>query len=201
MLDEAVVTAADIMTRDVTVVNPETPLLTAVKLMASRRISGMPVVDDAGAIVGMMSEGDLVRWHEGYTEKQAHWLDMLADGFQLAPSFLEGVRAERYKVKVVMSPGSITVSETALARDVATLMHSKGIKRVPVLRDGRLVGIVARSDLIRALAQKLDEKSATPAAEFETVDEALRRRREELRTQPGGAARKAAPDQQATSKT
>jgi CBS domain-containing protein len=201
MLDEAVVTAADIMTKDVAVVHPETPLLSAVKLMAGRRISGMPVVDDTGTLIGIMSEGDLVRWHEGYTEKQARWLDMLADGFQLAPSFLEGLRAERHKVKAVMSPGCVTVSETTLARDIATLMHSKGIKRVPVLRDGRLVGIVARSDLIRALAQKLDEKPATPATAFETVDEALRRRREELGIQPPGAARKAAPDKQATPKT
>jgi CBS domain-containing protein len=201
MLDEAVVVAGDLMTRDVAVVHPETSLLEAVKLMAKRRISGMPVVDDAGAIVGVLSEGDLVRWHEGYTEKQAHWLDMLADGFQLAPSFLEGVRAERHKVKAVMSPGCVSVSETTLARDIATLMHTKGIKRVPVLRDGKLVGIVARSDLIRALALKLDEKSATPAVEFETVDEALRRRREELGIQPGGATRKAAPAPQATPKT
>jgi CBS domain-containing protein len=63
MLDEAVVTAGDLMTRDVAVVHPETSLLDAVKLMARRRISGMPVVDDSGAIVGMISEGDLVRWH------------------------------------------------------------------------------------------------------------------------------------------
>ena len=76
MLDEAVFTAGDLMTRDVAVVHPETRLLEAVKLMARRRISGMPVLDDAGTIVGMISEGDLVRWHEGYTDKQARWLDM-----------------------------------------------------------------------------------------------------------------------------
>ncbi len=52
----------------------------------------MPVVDDTGAIVGMLSEGDLVRWHEGYTERQARWLDMLADGFELAPTFLRAFR-------------------------------------------------------------------------------------------------------------
>ena len=91
MLDEAVFTAADLMTRDVAVVHPETSLLEAVKLMAKRRISGVPVVDDAGSIVGVMSEGDLVRWHEGYTERQARWLDMLADGFELAPEFLHGI--------------------------------------------------------------------------------------------------------------
>ena len=70
MLDEAVFTAGDLMTRDVAVVHPETSLLDAVKLMARRHLSGMPVVDAKGAIVGMLSEGDLVRWHEGYTDRQ-----------------------------------------------------------------------------------------------------------------------------------
>ncbi|PPQ35018.1 CBS domain-containing protein [Rhodopila globiformis] len=185
MLDEAVVTAADVMTRDVAFVHPETPLLDAVKLMARRRISGMPVVDDNGTIVGMISEGDLVRWHEGYSERQAHWLDMLAEGFQLAPSFLDGIRAERYKVKAVMSPGCFSVTETTLARDIATLMHGKSIKRVPVLRDGKLVGIVARSDLIRALAQKLDERAPAATAAFQSINEALRHGREEQGIQPG----------------
>src|SRR3954452_20275204 len=101
-----------------------------------------------------------------------------------------------------MSPGCIGVPDTMLARDVATLMHSKGIKRVPVLRDGKLVGIVARSDLIRALAQILGEKVPAPAAaEFETIDEALRHGREELEIQPRGAMRKSEAAPQATSRT
>lgn len=179
MLDEAIFTAGDLMTRDVAVVHPETSLLEAVKLMAQRHISGMPVVDSTGKIVGMMSEGDLVRWHEGYTERQARWLDMLADGFELAPAFLEGIQEQQRKVKSVMAPGATTVSEETPAREVASLMYAKNIKRVPVVRDGKLVGIVARSDLIRALAQKLDEKSAAATSEQETLNEALRRRREE----------------------
>jgi CBS domain-containing protein len=71
MLDEAPVLATDIMTRDVAVVHPETSLLDAVKLMAERGISGVPVVDADGAVVGTLTEGDLLRWREGYTEKQA----------------------------------------------------------------------------------------------------------------------------------
>jgi CBS domain-containing protein len=161
MLDEAVLTAGDLMTRDVAVAHPETSLLDAVKVMAQRRISGMPVLDDGGAIVGMLSEGDLVRWHEGYTERQARWLDMLADGFDLAPDFLDGIREQHRKVKFVMSPGATTVTEATPAREVAHCMYVHNIKRVPVVRDGRLVGIVARSDLVRALAEKLDE---TPVA-------------------------------------
>jgi CBS domain-containing protein len=177
MLDEAVFTAGDLMTRDVAVVHPETSLLDAVKLMAQRRISGVPVVDNDGKIVGMLSEGDLVRWHEGYSERQARWLDMLAEGLQLAPAFLEGIREQQRKVKSVMSPGALTVTEDALARDVAHLMYSKNIKRVPVLRDGALVGIVARSDLVRALAVKLAEAPAAVTAP-PTLNEALRKGRE-----------------------
>jgi len=179
MLDESVFTAGDLMTRDVAVVHPETSLLEAVKLMAQRHISGVPVVDDAGSILGMLSEGDLVRWHEGYTERQARWLDMLADGFELAPAFLEGIQEQRRKVKSVMSPGVTSVVEDTPARDVASLMYAKNIKRVPVVRDGKLVGIVARSDLIRALAEKLEERVAAAAVERTTLNEALRRRRQE----------------------
>ncbi|HME24842.1 MAG TPA: CBS domain-containing protein [Acetobacteraceae bacterium] len=178
MLDEAVFTAGDLMTRDVAVVHPETSLLDAVKLMAQRRISGMPVVDDAGTIVGMISEGDLVRWHEGYTERQARWLDMLADGFELAPAFLHGIQEQHRKVKTVMAHGVTTVTEDTPARDIARLLYAKNIKRVPVVRDGKLVGIVARSDLVRALAQKLEEKPAAAATERGTLNESLRRGRD-----------------------
>ncbi len=182
MLDDGSFTASDLMTRDVAVVHPDMPLLDAVGMMARRKISGMPVVDSDGAIVGMLSEGDLVRWHEGYSERQARWLDMLADGFELAPNFLSGIRAEQHKVRSVMAQGVVTVTEHTVGRDIAHLMHTKSIKRVPVLRDGKLVGIVARSDLVRALAQRLGEMSATPSTQVrETVDEALRRRREEPR--------------------
>ena len=158
MLDEAAYTAGDLMARDVAVVHPDTSLLEAVKLMAQRRISGMPVVDHSGAIVGMLSEGDLICWHEGYTERQARWLDMLAAGTEIAPAFLKEIQEHRRKVKSVMSAGATTVTEDTLAREIALLMYAKNIKRVPVLRDGKLIGIVARSDLVRALAQKLDEK-------------------------------------------
>jgi CBS domain-containing protein len=179
MLDDAIFTAGDLMTRDVAVVAPNTPLLDAVRLMAHRHISGVPVVDGSGTVVGILSEGDLVRWHEGYTDKQTHWLEMLADGFILAPTFLDGIRDQHRTVRSVMASDVVTVTEDMAARDVAHLMYAKNIKRVPVLRDGRLVGIVARSDLIRALAQKLADPEAVGAAERKTLDEALRRGREE----------------------
>jgi CBS domain-containing protein len=184
MFEETVVTAGELMTRDVAVVHPETSLMDAVRLMARRGISGLPVLDAAGTIVGMLTEGDLVRWHEGYSEKQARWLDMLAEGGNLAPSFLARIRDEQYKVKAVMTPGAITVSEETPAREVASLMTSRSIKRVPVVRAGKLVGILARSDLVRAFAEMLDRPAqaasqAAPAEPPPSLDEALRRRREE----------------------
>ena len=178
MLDEAKVLASDIMTRDVAVVRPETTLLAAVKLMASRGISGLPVVDDRGTLVGMMSEADLLRWHEGFSEREARWLDLLAEGHELAPDFLREVREQHRKIKALMSPKPITVAETTPAREIASLMHTHGIKRVPVLREGKLVGIVTRADLVRALAQKLSEKETPPHRRI-SLDEALRRGREE----------------------
>jgi CBS domain-containing protein len=184
MLDEAVYTAGDLMTRDVAVVHPETSLLEAVQLLARRHISGMPVMDDAGAVIGMMTEGDLIRWHEGFSEKQARWLDMLAEGEELAAEFLEGLHEQHRKVRSVMSPSVAAVTEDTLARDIARLMYAKNIKRVPVLREGKLVGIVARSDLVRALAHKLGEKQAPPTIELETLDEALRHGREQALHRP-----------------
>ena len=179
MFDEAKLLARDIMTREVAVVHPETTLLAAVKLMASRGISGLPVVDGHGALVGMMSEADLLRWHEGFSEREVRWLNLLAEGLELAPDFLREVQEQHRKIQALMSPKPITVTETTPAREIASLMHGRGIKRVPVLRDGKLVGIVTRTDLVRALATKLGELEASQTAPSTGLDEALRRGREE----------------------
>ena len=129
-----------------------------------------------------------MRWHEGYTERQVRWFDMLAERFDLAPEFLKGIQEQHRKVKTVMSPGAVTVTEDIPAREVARLMYAKNIKRVPVVRAGTLVGIVARSDLIRALAQKLGEEPVAQPAVPSSVNEALRRKREEAGPHPRGIA-------------
>jgi CBS domain-containing protein len=105
----------------------------------------------------MISEGDVLGWHEEFSDREGRWFDLLADGFELAPDFLREVQEQHRKIKAVMSSNTITVSETTAARDIASLMHAHGIKRVPVMRNGKLVGIVSRADLVRALAQKLDQ--------------------------------------------
>src|SRR5271168_2152858 len=117
----------------------------ALKVMASRRISGLPVVDEQGTL---MSEGDVLGWHEGFSAREARWFDLLAEGFELAPDFLREVQEQRRKIKAVMSSNPITVTETTPAREIASLMHAHGIKRVPVTRDGKLVGIISRADLV-----------------------------------------------------
>ena len=177
MLDDAKFLARDIMTRNVAVVHPENTLLAAVKLMASHGISGLPVVDEQGALVGIMSEGDVLGWHEGFSEREIRWFDLLAEGFELAPDFLREIQGQHRKIKSLMSSNPITVTETTPAREIASLMHTHGIKRVPVMRDGKLVGIVTRADLVRALAQKLGE-AELPAPRPISVDEALRKARE-----------------------
>ena len=177
MLDEAKFVASDIMTRDVAVVHPETTLLEALKLMVSRRVSGLPVVDEHGTLVGMMSEADVLGWHEGFSEREARWFDLLAEGFELAPDFLREVQEQHRRIKAVMSSHPITVTEDTPAREIASLMHTHRIKRVPVMRDGQLVGIVTRADLVRALIEKLGAIEPPPPRPI-GVDEALRHARE-----------------------
>jgi predicted transcriptional regulator len=104
---------------------------------------------------------------------------VVADGFELTPAFLEGIQEQQRNVRAVMSDDVITVTEDTPAREVARLMYGKNTKRVPVVRDGKLVGIVAGSNLVLALAQKLNEMPAATTMQRDTADESLRRRREE----------------------
>ena len=157
MFDNSLIFAEDLMTRDVATVHPETSLLTAVKLMATRHISGLPVVDDVGKPVGMLTEGDLLRWHGEFSERQAWWLDHLADGTDLAPSFLAVLKAEKRKVAGIMAHEVMTVTPETSARDIAKLFFEKNIKRVPVVKDDKIMGLVSRADLIRAMQQELEK--------------------------------------------
>ena len=157
MFDNTLLFAEDLMTRDVATVHPETSLLVAVRKMAEKHVSGLPVVDAEGRPVGMLTEGDLLRWHGEFSERQQWWLDHLADGHELAPSFIKVLKAERRKVGTIMSHGVESVAPGTPARDIARLFFEKGIKRAPVVVDGKIVGLVSRFDLIKALAKELAE--------------------------------------------
>lgn len=155
MFEQSLLCAEDLMTRDVAVVHPETSLLAAVTMMAAKRISGLPVVDADGAPLGMLTEGDLLRWHAEFSERQTWWLDHLADGMELAPNFIAVLKAERRKVATVMTHGLTSVAPDTLARDIVKLFSEKGIKRVPVVKGGKIIGMVSRSDLVGAMAKEL----------------------------------------------
>lgn len=147
-------TADKVMTRNVITVTPETSIREAAKVMSENRISGVPVVDGEGRLVGMVSEADLLRSQSGTSERESWWLDMLADGENLSPDFINYVRAGNNMVRRVMKSDVTSVTEATPLADVAQLIVDKGIKRLPVVQDGRLVGIISRADLIRALGAR-----------------------------------------------
>jgi CBS domain-containing protein len=143
--------AQDIMTRDVATVRPETSVREIAALMVEKNISGVPVVSGDGAIVGIVSEGDLLHRAEVRTErKHKWWFQIFADSDTAAREY---AKAHGLSARDVMSRYVISVRDDADLRDVADILDSHRIKRVPVLHDGRLVGIISRRDLVRALSQ------------------------------------------------
>jgi len=141
---------SDVMTREVISVDPETGVRDAVELMLKNRISGAPVVDGDGKLVGVVSEGDFLRRAETGTErKKTPWYDAFFGSGEAASAY---VRAHGLKVRDVMTAKPITVGEDAPLHDVVDLMERHRIKRLPVVRGGRVVGIVSRANLLRALA-------------------------------------------------
>jgi CBS domain-containing protein len=142
--------AVDVMVRNVVTVKPEDDVAHAIKLLAEQDVSALPVVDDAGAVVGVISEADLVRREEIGTEKhRPWWLEALTPGSTLAEEF---AKSHGRRVDEVMSSGVVSASEDTPLGEIAGLLERHRIKRVPILRDGRLVGIVSRSNLVQALA-------------------------------------------------
>jgi CBS domain-containing protein len=154
------VNAADIMTQPVVFVHADSPLADAVHLMLRHKISGLPVLDEHDKLAGMVTEGDLLRRMETDTEDRPSWMLAFLQPGRMAGNF---ARAHGRRVSEVMSPDVATVTETTSVRDVVALMQARGIHRVPVMRDGAIVGIVARADIVRALGSILDAHSEAPA--------------------------------------
>ncbi|MGO7322885.1 CBS domain-containing protein [Rhizobium ruizarguesonis] len=125
----------------------------AAKRMLDNKISGLPVVDANGALVGIVSEGDFLRRSELNTERKRSWLlEWLTSSGKIADEY---VRAHGRRVEEVMTVPVSAIAPTASIADAVSLMERQDVKRLPVVADGRLVGIVARSDLLRALSQAL----------------------------------------------
>jgi CBS domain-containing protein len=150
-MEETAMRALDIMTTPVVTTTPDTTIHEAAKLLADHRISGMPVVDAAGNVVGIISEGDLLHRVETGTQtgRRSWWLEFVAGTRDLATRY---VKEHGHKVGDVMSEHVFTIHESTSLSEIADLLERQRIKRVPVLREGKLVGIVSRSNLIRALA-------------------------------------------------
>jgi CBS domain-containing protein len=140
----------DVMTRNVVTVTPEESILVAARLMLQHRVSGLPVVDAAGALVGVVTEGDFLRRGElGTTRRRPKWLEFIIGPGRLADEY---VHTSGRKVEEVMTPDPYTIDEDASLETVVEAMERRRIKRLPVVRDGRLVGIVSRANLLHALA-------------------------------------------------
>ncbi len=143
-------TAADVMTADVVSVTPETSVHAVARLLLKTRVSAVPVLDAAGTVVGIVSEGDLLgRTDEDRLRGREWWLAILSGPGQMQAAVTEAAGARQAR-EVMHTPVVVTEADTPVDI-VAALLRTHAIKRVPVMRAGRMVGIVSRADLLRAL--------------------------------------------------
>ena len=161
--------AHQIMTRSVVTVTLESSILDAAKLMLQRHVSGLPVVDAGGKLVGIVSEGDFIRRSEiGTQRKRGRWLRFILGAGVLATDF---VHENGRKVSEVMTRDPLTVTEDTALEEIVTTMETNGVKRLPVMRGDELVGIVSRANLLHAVAS-LARNVPDPTAD----DDHIRRR-------------------------
>jgi CBS domain-containing protein len=155
--------AREIMTMEVVSVSPDASILEAVRLMLQNRISGLPVVDRQGMLVGVVTEGDFLRRAEtGTQRKRARWIEFFMGPGQSADEY---VHSHGRKVADVMTSTPITITEDTRLDDIVSLMERSSIKRLPVVRQGRVVGIVSRANLLHALASVVGELPASAATD------------------------------------
>jgi CBS domain-containing protein len=167
---------SDVMTHRVVTVGPAATVADAARLMLDHRISGLPVVDGRGGLLGIVTEGDLLRRSESGTERRRpHWLEFILGPGRLAKEY---VHSHGRKIADVMTKDVATVGENAGIDKVVDLMERRRIKRLPVMRGGKLVGIISRANLLHAL---VGMQMPAPAAD----DASIRKRlMAELANQP-----------------
>ena len=163
--------AMDVMTSGVITVGENASVQEVAKLMADNGISAVPVVDRDHRVIGMVGEGDLLHRAETGTERsRSWWLEMVASTNRLATEY---VKSHSGKVKDVMTRDVISVTDETPVADIAILLEANRIKRVPVLRDGKLVGIVSRANLVRALAMTINEPVSATEIDDRTIRDKL----------------------------
>jgi CBS domain-containing protein len=139
------VNATDVMTRQIVTISPGYSVAHAARLMLEGGVSGLPVVDDDGILVGMITEGDLIRRME--------FGQGPPPGLSANESYEIIIKANSWCVKDVMTTPVATLAEDATVEEIASLLLSRKIKRVPIIRAGRLVGMVSRADLLGIIAR------------------------------------------------
>jgi CBS domain-containing protein len=145
--------ARDVMTSEVVSVPTDASTREVAQLLLQNGISAVPVVDERHAVIGMVSEGDLVGREEADREaRRDWWLALLAEGEPLNPDFLASLRTTERSARDIMATPVVTVSEDTDVDEIARVLTTYRIKRVPVVRDGRLVGIVSRADVLGAIS-------------------------------------------------
>ncbi len=160
--------ARDIMTSPVITGAPGTTVLDIVNLMLRHHISAVPIVNKDDRLVGLVSEGDLIRRSElGASEYSSWWLAAIGAKVRLAEDF---VRTHGTEASEVMTRDLVTVADDTPVGEIAVKLERHKIKRVPVMADGKLVGIVSRANLLQALAAQQQKMSDTPSGD----DRALR---------------------------
>ncbi len=142
--------AHHIMTRQVITIGPESPIVEAAKTMLQHHISGLPVVDAAGKLIGIVSESDFIRRAEiGTQRERGRWLRFLVGPGRIASDF---VHERGRKLRQIMTPDPVAIAEDTPLREIVRTMDQHHVKRLPVVRRDRLVGIVTRCNLLQAVA-------------------------------------------------
>jgi CBS domain-containing protein len=154
---------ADVMTRGVISITPESSVTKAARMMLLYDISGLPVIDSSGRLVGIVTEGDFLRRAEIGTEPhRKRWVALLVD---IGPLAEEYAHSHGRKVEEVMTRDVVTVTEDASLEEVARLMERHRIKRVPVLRDAEVIGVVSRANFLHALIVLSPNPAPAPASD------------------------------------
>jgi CBS domain-containing protein len=163
--------ASDVMTREILSVGPDTTVAEAIRTMLDNRISGLPVIDEAGRLVGILTEGDLLRRGETGTQRhRPRWLEILMGPGRLAEEY---VRTHGRKIGEVMTRDPVSVTPDTPLKEIVQLMERRHIKRVPVLDGDVPVGILSRADLLRGLAGALEERPAEATSDMEIRERIL----------------------------
>ncbi len=163
--------AIDVMVRHVITVHPDTDVADAIKLLSEHDVSALPVVDSEDHVIGIISEADLIHRVEIGTEKhRPWWLEAVTGASALAEDF---AKSHGKKVEELMTTDVVSATEDTPLSEIAALLERKRIKRVPIVRDGKLLGVVSRSNLIQALASIIGHNEETHDRDLDIRHELL----------------------------